>query len=53
MVNSAGISVCTRRTQSVHNVYVRFAVNEQKQKVNGSQKLTKRINQSLTSEVLV
>ena len=53
MGNFAENHVCTTRTQAVHSVYVRFAVNEQKQKVNGSQKLTKGINHPLTSEVLV
>lgn len=53
MVNYGEISVCTMRTQPVHNLYIRFAVNEQKQKVNGSQTLTNCVNQSLTSEVLV
>ncbi len=53
MVNSGKNRVCTMRTQPVHNVYVRFDVNEQKQKVNGSNDLTLCINQLFTSEVLI
>ena len=41
------------RTQHVHNAYVQFDVNEQKQKVNGSQDVTICINQLFTSEILV
>ncbi len=53
MVNLGENHACTTRTQPVHNPYAQFAVNEQKQTVNRSQKLTNGINQLLTSEVLV
>ena len=53
MVNFGKDHVCTTRTQPVHNAYVQFDVNEQKQKVNGSRDLTICINQLFTSEVLV
>lgn len=53
MVKIGENHVCATRTQPVHNLYIRFAVNEQKQMVNGSHELTKSINQPLTSEVLV
>lgn len=53
MVNLIKNTVCTTRTQLVHNPRIRFAVNKQKQMVNGSQTLTKQIGKLLTSEVLV
>jgi len=53
MVNFGKNHVCTTRTQPVHNMYIRLAVNEHKQKVNGSRDLTICINQLFTSEVLV
>lgn len=53
MVNFDENGVCTTRTQSMHNPYIRFAVNEHKQKVNWPGELTICINQLSTSEVLL